>query len=159
MIVLKPPQHIALAAGYNTVFLAGTIDMGTSIDWQADVATKLADIDKLCLLNPLRAIFDASMVQSINNPDFAEQVNWELDALDYADIILMNFVAGSKSPISLLELGLYARTGKMIVCCPNGFWRKGNVDIVCDKFKVPVVTTMDHALELVRNRLTYFSFT
>ena len=156
MIVLKPPQDLKLSAGKVKIFLAGTIDMGTSIDWQADVATKLADLD-VCILNPLRAVFDVSMVQSINNPAFTEQVWWELNAQDEADIILMNFVAGSKSPISLLELGLYASSRKMVVCCPDGFWRKGNVDIVCDRYSIPVFTTIDEALVQVKDWIQYYS--
>lgn len=129
--------------------------MGTAIDWQTDVEQKLADLD-VCILNPLRAAFDVSMVQSIDTPAFAEQVRWELDALEEADIILMNFITGSKSPISLLELGLHASSRKLIVCCPAGFWRKGNVDIVCERYGVPIVTTVDEALIQVRSWVAYY---
>jgi hypothetical protein len=58
--------------------------------------------------------------------------------LEQADIILIYFKAGSQSPISLLELGLYARSGKLSVVCEEGFWRKGNVDIVCDRYAIPM---------------------
>jgi hypothetical protein len=110
------------------------------------------DLD-IVIFNPLRDTFDASMVQSIHNPEFKEQVVWELDALDSADVILMYFVPGSKSPISLLELGLYARTNKLIVYCPPGFWRKGNVDVVCERFNVPVFTGVEDALQAIRIKL------
>ena len=59
------------------------------------------------------------------------QVEWELEGLELCDIIIMYFDSNTKSPISLLELGLFAHKKKMIVFCPNGFWRKGNVDVVC----------------------------
>ena len=36
----------------------------------------------------------------------------------------------------MLELGLFANSGKLIVCCPDGFWRKGNVDIVCERYRI-----------------------
>lgn len=155
MIALKPPQDLKLAAGKVKIFLAGTIDMGTSVDWQADVEQKLNELD-VCILNPLRDGFDASMEQSINNPAFTEQVWWELNALDEADVIFMNFVSGSKSPISLLELGLYASSRKIVVCCPHDFWRKGNVDVVCDRYGVPVYTTIDEALVQVKDWITYY---
>ena len=36
----------------------------------------------------------------------------------------------ARAPITLLELGLFARSGKLIVCCPDGYWRKGNIEVV-----------------------------
>ena len=29
------------------------------------------------------------------------------------------------------------------VCCPDGFYRKGNVEIVCDRLKIPLIETWD----------------
>jgi hypothetical protein len=55
----------------------------------------------------------------------------------------MYFDPATKSPISLLELGLFAKTGKLIVCCSEGFWRKGNVDIVCKRYGVMQVENLD----------------
>lgn len=49
-------------------------------------------------------------------------------------VIAMWFAPETKAPITLLELGLFARSGKVIVGCPDGFWRKGNVEIVCARF-------------------------
>lgn len=70
-----------------------------------------------------------------------------MDALDAADIIFMYFSPNTKSPISLLELGLYANTKKMLVCCPDGFWRKGNVEVVCERFDIPLFNNLNHATE------------
>jgi hypothetical protein len=69
-----------------------------------------------------------------------------LNALDKADIIILYLLPDSKSPISLLELGLYANSGKLLVCCPNLFLRKGNVDIVCERFNVPVYENIEKLL-------------
>jgi len=70
-------------------------------------------------------------------------VEWELNALEKANIIAMYFEPGTKSPVSLLELGLFAHTGRMIVCCPDGFWRKGNVDVVCERYGVKQVESLN----------------
>ena len=59
----------------------------------------------------------------------------------------------TKSPVSLLELGLHARSGKLIVCCPEGFWRKGNVDIVCQHHGVPQVADLAELEAEIRKRL------
>ena len=55
----------------------------------------------------------------------------------------MYFDKETQSPISLLELGLFARSKKMFVCCPEGFWRNGNVDIVCKKYGVAQVDSIE----------------
>lgn len=117
------------------VFLAGSIEMGKAENWQAKIEKALSDLP-IVILNPRRDDWDSSWKQSITNPKFQEQVEWELLAMDTATIIPMYFDPNTKSPITLLELGLHAKDKKLIVCCPNGFWRKGNVDIVCKRYKV-----------------------
>ncbi len=63
--------------------------------------------------------------------------------LEAADIVVMYLAPGTKSPISLLELGLCAHSGKLKVCCPEGFWRRGNVEIVCMRHRIPLFETLD----------------
>ena len=134
-----------------SIFLAGSIEMGKAVDWQADLVTQLADL-AVTFLNPRRPSWDSSWKQSIDNPVFAEQVNWELDALEHADLVAMYFAPGTQSPISLLELGLFATSGKLIVCCPEGFWRKGNVDIVCARNGIQQVGSLDELVAEIRKK-------
>jgi hypothetical protein len=54
----------------------------------------------------------------------------------------MYFCPDSKSPISLLELGLF-KDKSIFVVCPAGFYRNGNVDIVCDRYDIPVFGDME----------------
>jgi hypothetical protein len=61
----------------------------------------------------------------------------------------MYFDPNTQSPISLLELGLHARDGKLIVLCPEGFWRKGNVDIVCEKYGVKQVESFEELIKAI----------
>jgi hypothetical protein len=136
--VIKPPAPLALDADVPSVFLAGSIEMGTAEDWQRHVESELHDLP-VVLLNPRRDAWDASWVQSIHNPQFREQVEWELEAQERADLIAMYFAPTSQAPITLLELGLAARSGKLLVCCLDGYWRKGNVEVVCAHYGVPLV--------------------
>jgi hypothetical protein len=138
--------------GRPIVFFAGSIDMGEAEDWQAKLDEALADIDCV-ILNPRREDWDSTWKQEMENPEFSEQVNWELHGMEVADVVALCLTKGSKAPISLLELGLHAAEGKMVVCCPDGFWRKGNVDIVCDKYDVPVFEDFDEFAEAVKERL------
>jgi len=154
MIEIKAPDSYAAHQHLPSVFLAGSIEMGVAEDWQAKVAAALAPLDVL-VLNPRRASWDASWAQTIDNPPFREQVEWELDALDAADTVLMYFAPDTKSPITLLEMGIHAAANpeRMIVCCPDGFWRKGNVDIVCKRYGVRQADTLNGLIELTINSL------
>lgn len=128
------------------VFLAGSIDMGLAEQWQERVEQAMSNVSGLVILNPRRDDWDPSWTQRADNRKFAEQVEWELDMLDAADIVVMYLAAGTKSPISLLELGLHARSGKLKVCCPEGFWRQGNVEVVCRRYHVPLFATLDELI-------------
>lgn len=137
MSLYKPPQNIALRnRDRKSVFLAGSIEMGKAEDWQTEVGNFFHK-EGYDVLNPRRNDWDASWEQKFENPQFYQQVNWELNALEHADLIIMYFAPDTKSPISLLELGLFARSGKLRVVCPDGFWRKGNVEIVCNYYNIP----------------------
>ena len=143
MQIIKPPQSIAKARGFR-VFLAGSIEMGKAEAWQAKLTEAITSLGKnVTIYNPRRDDWDPTWIQSIENDNFYEQVRWELQALDDSDLIVMYYDPNTTSPISLLELGLHARSGKLIVCCPNGFYRKGNVDIVCERYCIPVIENWD----------------
>ena len=136
---------------YPSVFLAGSIEQDVAEKWQDKVILALAHLN-ITILNPRRKQWDASWIQSIDNPQFREQVNWELAALERADIVIVYFDKNTKSPITLLELGLYANSKKnVLVCCPQGFWRKGNVDIVCQRYNVPQYDTLEKLIDGLKN--------
>ncbi|WP_395077211.1 nucleoside 2-deoxyribosyltransferase domain-containing protein [Flavobacterium sp.] len=131
----------------KSIFLAGSIEMDKAVNWQKKCEEKLAE--KYIVFNPRRESWNNNWEQSINNPQFKEQVSWELEALEKADIIIMFFAANTKSPISLLELGLFSNSGKLKVIVENEFWRKGNVDIVCERYNLEQYDNLDVLLELL----------
>lgn len=136
------------------IFLAGTIEMGNSGDWQQKVIRDFQDFykdKKVVVFNPRRFDWDSSWEQSIENKQFSDQVNWELDALETSNFIIMFFDKNSKSPISMLELGLFADSKKMLVCCEEGFWRKGNIDIVCKRKGIPTFENLEHLTKELKN--------
>jgi hypothetical protein len=116
------------------------------------VERSLDDLDVL-ILNPRRDEWDASWAQSIDNPPFREQVEWELAGLEQADVVAMYFAPATKAPITLLELGLCARNGRLVVCCPAGYWRRGNVEVVCRRHGVPLLDSLPELVAEVRRRL------
>lgn len=125
------------------IFLAGTIDMGNSEDWQKKMINKFKRTFKdknISLFNPRRPAKTGSTTSSFN---LEEQIKWELDHLEEADYIIMYIIGTSKSPISLLELGLFAHYNKVIVICENDYYRYENVRVTCNYYNVPLLTSLN----------------
>jgi len=150
-VVVKAPNPIP-DYWIPVVFLAGSIDMGKAVNWQERVEKELEDLE-IIIANPRRDDWDSSWVQDISNDKFREQVTWELDSLELAQLILVYFDPDGPAPITLLELGMFGRTSNMIVCCPEGYWRRGNVQIVCDRFAIPMVETIDQLIDSAKQFL------
>jgi len=144
-----------------TVFLAGSIEMGAAEDWQTEIP-KAFENQPVTFFNPRRDEWDSSWKQEQSNPQFNHQVNWEMNKLEECDLIFMYFSPETKSPVSLLELGIHTKDHKMVVCCPDGFWRKGNVEITCTRHHIPMFNTMKEAVGALRTaisakkRITHF---
>jgi hypothetical protein len=145
-IVCKPPAWPEIKS--TSVFLAGSIEMGKAIDWQSYVANAISHLP-VTILNPRRGDWDGSWEQDISNAEFKRQVDWEMDHMIKADVIALFLQPGTMSPISLLELGMHAADGKLVVCCPFGYWRRGNVQVVCQRYGIPLMETQEELIERV----------
>lgn len=153
MLEIKPPNHYEQAEDQLSIFIAGSIEMGKAENWQDKFVSEITD-DDVIIYNPRRDDWDSSWVQSIDNPQFKNQVEWELKYLDLSDIKVFYFDPNTKSPITMAELGLIAGWGDVgIVYCPMGFWRKGNVDIMCVKFGIKMVSTWEDLIAQTRKEL------
>jgi nucleoside 2-deoxyribosyltransferase len=140
-MIIKPPNPINIH-NHNTltkrrVFLAGSIEMDFATNWQEDLGQTLSSLGWI-VFNPRRDNWDASWEQKSTNPQFFQQVTWELDAIEKSDLVIVYFDPATKSPITLMELGILTGLKKnVLVVCPDGFWRKGNVDILCQRYDFP----------------------
>lgn len=146
----KPPVWPQIKGA--SVFLAGSIEMGRAVQWQSEMTDSLSHLP-VTILNPRRDNWDPSWKQEISNREFKAQVDWELHYLEDADVVALYLQPGTISQISLLELGLYAKSGKLVVCCPKAFGRRGNVEIVCGRYGTTLVETWDELKETVEQRL------
>ena len=120
--------------------LAGSIESNGGRDWRAALMVALphrnVTITPPCVASVPRA-----------------QIEWELDCLDRADLVAMWFAADTVAPIALLELGLTAKSEKLVVGCPEGFWRKGNIEVVCSRFGIPLTTSWNAFVAIVCAKL------
>jgi hypothetical protein len=138
----------------KSIFLGGTTSRIDTSDWRETLSSSLCDLP-VTIYNPYRADWDNSWREDINFTPFREQVEWELDKQDKADIVIVYFHPATQAPVSLLEFGICARIpGKAIVVCPEGYWKRGNVEIVCKKFGVEMVDSVDGLREAVVKRLS-----
>ena len=132
------------------VFLGGTIDNGNSDDWQTQLIEELGKEKTkhpLCIYNPRRADWPSSE----DHNEIDKQIKWELSHLERADLIVMNILGDSKSPISLMEIGLFARQNKLLVFCPKNFYRYDNIRVVCGSYGIPLFETNN--IEYIKDRV------
>lgn len=134
-----------------TVFLGGAIDQGRAVNWQEQIARTLDPFDIL-VLNPRRDNWNDKVEQSIECEEFRQQVHWELSAQESANLCIYMFPKDSKAPITFFELGFFlAKHKKVLVCVEEGFYRRGNIEIVCERYNVPLFKTLEElSTELVK---------
>ena len=136
------------------LFLGGTIDNGNSLDWQKALTDELNSCDTvhpIMIYNPRREEWPAAEAHD----EIDKQINWELYHLERADLIVMNILPKSKSPISLMEIGLFAKEHKLMVFCNENFYRFDNVRVVCERYNVPLYTTND--ILVIRNKVLEYA--
>ena len=126
--IIQAPSRSAIT-GESSVFLAGTTTKSSSPDWRQTLTEAVSHLP-ITVLNPLRLDWDHTW----GPEQISAQVEWELDMQERADIVVVCFGPETDAPISLLELGLSARSGKAIVACHQEYSKTVNVEIVCRRF-------------------------
>lgn len=150
---IKPPKQPDFSDRNPLIFLAGSIEMGTAPDWQKDLVNRLSD-QNLTILNPRRDNWDSTWKQSIKNNQFKGQVEWEITGIENADYVVFYFDPSTKAPITLYELGLAIGLGKYVfVCCPEGFWRKGNIEVYCKRKSITLYSNLDQLVKDLKKEI------
>jgi len=116
----------------RTLFLAGSIEMGKALDWQSAVVEHFTNTTGV-IFNPRVKKWNNDILQDCQDDRFTRQVVWEQKRLSQSKYVLVNLQAGTLSPITLHELGQLAlrQDCTVVVSCPKGFWRRGNVQACC----------------------------
>lgn len=129
-----------------SIFLAGTIDSGNSEDWQYQIIKNLPENLDINIFNPRRLEWPSDS----DHNEVEKQIMWELELLERADLIIFNILPQSKSPITLMEIGLFARFSyKVAIFCKENFYRFDNVRCVANKFNLLLNRTNN--IESIRN--------
>ena len=128
-----------------TIFLGGAIDQGEAEDWQSKVVEELDDLN-VTILNPRRDDWDSSWEQDIENKEFRQQVEWELQAQEDANLAIYVLLDDSKGPVTMLEIGHFAPTKDCVLCIEEGFYRQGNLDIFAHRYNIPIYHNLKEML-------------
>jgi len=148
--VYKPPTRPTIDR--PSVILYGSIESDPAKDWQTSLAASLSDLP-VAIINPRCDAWDSTWVEDVSDVRFKEQVEWEMDHAKVADVIAFYFKPGTLTPITLLELGMYAGTGRAVVCCPEGFYKRGNVQLVCARYGIDLLDTLEELESIIRDKL------
>lgn len=138
--------NLAWSRGGPRVFLAGTSEHFGESGWREGVVESLEKVGAV-IVSPRPAggcDYGAETELELEN-----RKDWERQAMDSADYILFNFVPGRESSVSLMELGLYASTRKLVVSCPQGYSRLSSVRHTCRVSSVPLYSGLDDAVSRV----------
>lgn len=150
---IKAPDRSYEPHSGMSVFFAGSIEMGAAEPWQEELAQKLSGFsdDELIVYNPRRPDWDSSWTQDpAEGTQFYDQVTWELDHIDKADLVVFYFDPNTKSPITLLELGTcLAKQKSVLVYCPEEYFRHGNVYLTCQHY--------DQQWQVYKNKREFFN--
>ncbi len=152
MKTYTPPQNINELKTIKNIkiFLGGSIEQGKAEQWQQKARKLIAKYEKnnTIVFNPRRDDYQPDAQQNLDNPYFVGQVTWELDAQEMSDYKIYYFDPDTKSMITLLELGKYGDE-KTLVICNEGYCRKGNVDIFCERYNIPQFKTLEEAIRSI----------
>lgn len=158
VIDIKPPAQLMKSKDRFDIFLAGSIENGKAEDWQEAFKKELEKTVKkpIGIFNPRRENWDPTWKEG--SPELEAQIEWEIEHLEQANLIVMYLQPGTISPISLFELGLfckdvYAMRKRMIVLCPSGFHRKTNVDVYCMHYDIMTAKNMKDLIKKTQKEI------
>ncbi|KAF5701267.1 hypothetical protein FGLOB1_10328 [Fusarium globosum] len=106
-----------------SIFLAGITTSTGEPDWREVLTNDLMN-HQVTIMNPDRPDWDSTWKEDFSDKRWEEQVWWELDMQEAADIIVFMFHPSTDAPISLMELGLAvkSKSKRIIVATPNQRW-------------------------------------
>ncbi len=129
----------------RSIFLAGSMDHKQEGSWREEIIAEFGTND---IFDPTNTHHD-----ELNTEQMKHHIVWELGALQQSDLILLNFLKESKSPISLVELGMYVTSNKLIFICPKEFYKSDYVHTLCNKYNTPIFNTLNEAKTLLKNSI------
>ncbi|CAG8955767.1 hypothetical protein HYFRA_00011636 [Hymenoscyphus fraxineus] len=154
--IIKAPLPLPSPLQTPSIFLSGFISPADDC-WRDTLSEELSH-SSVTIINPLRRDWDSTWKASLTDSKFVNQVTWELNALEQADIVVVNLGVNTEASISLMELGFVAGRGKaIVVCCADEYKNSGNVRVFCEKLGITVVKTLKDLISSTEQALERFT--
>lgn len=154
--VIQPPSFLVSPSIRHSVFLGGSIEMGEAEKWQDRFIEKLAEKLKKSgtgrvfdVYNPRRDDWDSSWVQSIENPQFYQQVTWELTEIKRCDTRVFYFAPETISPVTMLKFGDSWNMERTYLCAHPDYLRYGNLQIFAYMRKLHIYKNLDEVIQKI----------
>lgn len=140
---IGPNSEVQDAQHLVTVFLSGPI-----VPWRDDfigyVESFLPPSFPITIFDPTQPLWDDTWSQDYSTDhNYKRQVDWEIERLSSATVVVTWFDKKPKAPITLLELGLCVGSGRAVVGCQEGYAMRGNVQAVCFHHSVSLEDTLE----------------
>lgn len=153
IVVLNPGDQIPQNTQDSIkLYLAGTMDFGSQEnDWQGKIIQGLAYLTdpykglimyknaNFIILNP-KVMPTTGTAPGLDNPEFVQQMQWRMQMVDQADVVFLNILKKSQSPIPLLEFGSLVQSGKLVVRTSEEYPYYAQLRLYCEKYNVPLLT-------------------
>ncbi|MDG1333826.1 MAG: nucleoside 2-deoxyribosyltransferase domain-containing protein [Crocinitomicaceae bacterium] len=139
-MIFRPPNDISqIPQDRASVFLAGSMATTRKNNWrQTATRTFQAAYHFFDPTNPRH--------NNLNDEEMRNHIKWELEAMKLSDIIILNFLPDSLSPISLVEIGMYISSNKLVVVCPKEFYKWRYIDTLCNEYNTPIFNQLEDVL-------------
>lgn len=171
LIVISPGDPLEEIYGdFIKIYLSGTLSLDSSkICWQqkfinglnklmTDTKTPLPeglpDVRqmKFLIMNPL---MPTNGGPTLDNPEFVQKTQWELNCYDASDVIFCNYLKKSNLFQSLQGFFLNSLTGKVIVRCPIDSPFYGTVKLIGQARNIPVLGDSASLIVVLRQMFEY----
>ncbi|PSR90603.1 hypothetical protein BD289DRAFT_481552 [Coniella lustricola] len=122
----------------------------------APTTIKIPSLKPLTFYDPYQPNWDSTWKEDYNtDARYKAQTDWELAHIASSTFHVSYFDPRAKAPVTLLEFGLTAwHKGKdsVLVGCPPGFWKRGNVVAVCQRRGILVEDSLDGLVKRLLDR-------
>jgi len=159
------------ASGYIKIALAGSdsYEPSGAYDWQRKFAEGLVQLSdpnsgtglimyknmKFAVLNCKSANPPANFSLDINNQEAVDKISSNLDFCAVADGIFLNFLKKSESLMPVFQFGYLAKTGRLVVRCPDEYKYHALVSVICQREQIPLYPgRLTNVLTILQGLLT-----
>lgn len=144
--IFTSPEN-GLASDQKTVFLGGSIEMGKAELWQPRVGQRFV-AEGFDVFDPRRKDWNSDWTQDPTpGTPFHQQVTWELDHLERADLVYFFLTGDGPAIVSMLEIGLMLAAHKNVVLhVAPSYMRRGNIVITAKRHNISVFDNESDAI-------------